>query len=407
MKTNIKQEHHYALSKAGVLTHIKDAKSIGGDYFCPHCKCRMIKKCGQIRQWHFAHDKNAANEIQRQCTYETYLHSYAKMRLEQWFNNSVSIIIRYNTRYLCNKFNACKLKYQNTNDCSIVKEDTIDIKKLLNKCDVEKGIIIDKQGFRPDLIWYNDKKKIEDGIFIEVKVTHGCTEAKKNSSARIIEFEIESEEDVDKIISNEISENDYTHFYGFKIKTSKETLDIPSCNLNRGNSYLDVSSRNLNESYNVLEVSSPKSDLSFSTFPPGHKLKKFILNKNGKGFIRTVESPNYLNREDSSCFELTLSENYINNKFFFKDCYFIAKGYGLFINTCLFCKHGPKFSYDSSSICNKSNRKFAIYDYIYDPECSNFEFDDIEYSKYQNNIKACNIVDIWVRGDSNKTDYSN
>lgn len=361
MKTNINQEHHYALSKDGVLTHIKDAYNSVEDFFCPHCKCRMIKKCGQIRQWHFAHDWRIADETQKQCTYETYLHSYAKMRLEQWFKDSDSIILRYKTRFKCKSYDICK-SIIDRETCSPLKEEAINLKDYFNNCALEKEIKIDNQSFRPDLIWYNDKKKIEDGIFIEVKVTHGCTETKKNSSVRIIEFEIESEDDVDKIISNEIAENEYTHFYGFKIKMSKNTLEITQ----------------------------------------HHNLKKFILNGNGKGSIKTVTYQNYLCRDKNSCFELTISGvNYINNKSFFKDCYFVAKSHDLEINTCLFCVHGNKFRYSNNiTLCEKGNRKFSYYDYVYDPVCSHFEFDYIDYSKYHNNFKPCNIVDIWVREDS-------
>lgn len=372
MKTNIKQEHHYALSKAGVLTHIKDAKAIGGDYFCPHCKCRMIKKCGQIRQWHFAHDKNAANEIQRQCTYETYLHSYAKMRLEQWFNNSVSIIIRYNTRYLCNKFNACKLKIKNTNDCSIIKDDTINIKKHLNKCVLEKDITIGNKSFRPDLIWYNDKKNIADGIFIEVKVTHGCKEAKMNSSARIIEFEIESEDDVDKIISNEIAENEYTHFYGFKIKTSKKILDIP-----------------INQA-----------------------LYKFILLKDGKGLIRKFSCRNYLTREKESCIEFTVTSD-ITNSDLYKCGYYLAQTNNIQYKNCKFCRHSftHYINYRKIHMCkiHYITPQSLLYKYNFGRTCDDFESNDEDYSRYYNNYKS-KIIDNWVSDDlkenmdSNKSD---
>lgn len=360
MKTNINQEHHYALSKDGVLTHIKDAYNSVEDFFCPHCKCRMIKKCGQIRQWHFAHDWRIADEQQKQCTYETYLHSYAKMRLEQWFKESDSIIIRYKTSFKCNKYNTCKLKAKDR--CRSILKDTVNIKDYLNKCEVEKDITIDNQLFRPDLIWYNEKKKIEEGIFIEVKVTHGCTETKKNSSVRIIEFEIESEDDVDKIISNEIAENEYTHFYGFRIKTSKNTLDISPCSL------------------------------ELSLYPI---LKKFILYKNGKGFIRNVSGQDYHNRDSQSCFEMTVSsDRYIDNESFFRNGFLVAKAYGLDINTCLFCKH--HYSIDTFiNICQKHNKGVSYYNYTYDSFCDDFECIDINDSEYYNSSKAYNIIDIW------------
>ena len=56
MEREFRREQHYAVSQKGVLSHIKEAHYNSEEYYCPHCGCRMLKRCGNIRAWHFAHD---------------------------------------------------------------------------------------------------------------------------------------------------------------------------------------------------------------------------------------------------------------------------------------------------------------------------------------------------------------
>ena len=65
MHSEYRKEQHYAVSKYGMLVHIKDAHKSNDDFYCPFCRCRMIKKCGKKREWHFAHDYRFANEEQK------------------------------------------------------------------------------------------------------------------------------------------------------------------------------------------------------------------------------------------------------------------------------------------------------------------------------------------------------
>jgi hypothetical protein len=47
MEYENRMEQHYAVSKSGVLVHIKKAHDSMEDCFCPHCGCRMLKRCGK------------------------------------------------------------------------------------------------------------------------------------------------------------------------------------------------------------------------------------------------------------------------------------------------------------------------------------------------------------------------
>lgn len=128
MGNEFRREQHYAVSKDGVLAHIKKAHYNSEDYYCPHCGCRMLKRCGKIRAWHFAHDWRYADELQKNCSYETYLHGYAKLRLKQWFDESDSIVLHYQQSIIRKLRASCGLKHDN---CSLTLDKFCDLKNSL------------------------------------------------------------------------------------------------------------------------------------------------------------------------------------------------------------------------------------------------------------------------------------
>lgn len=220
METESRTEQHYAVSKNGMLVHISEAHR-DKDYFCPHCGCRMIQKCGKIRVWHFAHDYRYENEVIKRCSPESYLHAYAKLRIKQWFEETPSIKLRYRREHFCNLSETCIWLGKKHKKCREYRFEECDLKDFVTRCEVEKTVNIDGTEFRADLL-LSCPSKPENNIFVEIKVTHGCTEEKRNSKARIIEFEISSEDDVDNIINNTIEEGEKVHFYGFSPKPAMD-----------------------------------------------------------------------------------------------------------------------------------------------------------------------------------------
>ena len=195
-----KNIQHYAISKSGVLTHINVAHGDLDDYYCPSCNCRMQKKCGHIRSWHFAHDPHYANEIQKNCSYESYLHCYAKLRFKEWFDNASSIILYITPHIICEQYDNCIFPERNL--CSIEEpQKEYDLKRYFDSCIIECTIETPDGKYRPDLLLSSESNKNRQ-LLIEINVTHECTEKKKSSNLKIIEFDIDSEEDVDNIISN-------------------------------------------------------------------------------------------------------------------------------------------------------------------------------------------------------------
>lgn len=226
----------YAVSKSGILTNIKDAHNDSEDYYCPNCRCKMIKKCGSIRIWHFAHDWRHADDIQKSCSYESYLHKYAKLRLKQWFDKSESIILKYPHTIVCKEYNSCKIS--NESKCKIIEHKFCDLKEQFDKCIIESPVKESNGNYRADLLLTSTKDPSRR-LLIEIKVSHECSDKKKISNAKIIEFDVSCEEDIDYIISHDIEESDKCRYYGFKnlIKFDSENIIAPIYNLEQFSLY--------------------------------------------------------------------------------------------------------------------------------------------------------------------------
>ena len=357
MDNDIRREQHYAVSKSGVLLHINQAHYSQEDCYCLYCGCHLLQKCGNVRRWHFAHDWRTTDE-QNSCSYESYLHSYAKLRLKQWFEESKSIVIHYQKTLYCKSFKHCIWKEPFSDDCKIVQDETCDLKRFLDTCVMEKELHVNGEVFRPDLLWYN-KERPENHIYIEVKVTHECSEKKKNSKARIIEFEVHSEEDVDNIINNDIVESDSVRFYGFKNAEPDEDMKIR----------------------------------------PLYNLKKFILYKGGKIFANnTCTCKDYDYRRKTSNFEMAVENRNLEIDLFYLYGLVEARNHGYLVPNCYLCKH---HKYDSENKCIYCESRSAIVEKGCDAtSCNEYEFDEGQYSNINNDLASFRQnrkIDIWKK----------
>lgn len=367
MISETRREQHFAKTEKGVLTGIKEAHNSTEDFFCLSCGCRMQKKCGKIREWHFAHNHWDQIELQKNCTYESYLHSYAKYRLKKWFDESDSIILKLIHQDTCHAFNNCSLKdISKTNCVSKDKEiKSYNLKDFFNRCEMEKTITLENgETYRPDLLWYNDNKK-ENRVFIEIKVTHECSNKKKASSAMIIEFEVHSEEDVERIISKDIVEDESTGLYGFNTFTPKNE-----------------------ENKNPL-----------------YKVWKFILYNSDKAYPNTTDYTcfNYHDRKKSALFELSILPINDYEKIFFGCGLAGAKENGIDVKNCYLCEH-TKYDKDNNyKICTINNQE--IKNSCDGSCCANYKFDNNLYMKYSEiftELRNTTFCDIWTKYNNQK-----
>lgn len=155
----------FALDANNYIIDIQNTnKSEDRQFFCPHCHKELIPKRGAIRQWHFAHKKD-------RCSYDQYLHTVAELILMDWFNKNESIILSINYVSKCDKYNHC-IFYEEEN-CSKEMQKQYDLKKYYSTCTKEHRY----KGFIADLFCEN-KTKPDAPIFIEIFVTHECTQKK-------------------------------------------------------------------------------------------------------------------------------------------------------------------------------------------------------------------------------------
>ena len=201
-----KQYQHYALDVNNNLINVKDTIDLEDQkYYCPHCHNEMITRRGNIRQWHFAHKTD-------KCSYDKYLHSIAEIMIMDWFNRSENIFLSLEHGLKCNAFDSCL--FYNSMYCQAKEKRQYDLKKYYSKCIHE----IKYEGYIADLYCENNIKP-NSPIFIEIFVTHKCSQDKINSGIRIIELKIESEEDIINILnSNKLEEGEKVKLYNFKPK---------------------------------------------------------------------------------------------------------------------------------------------------------------------------------------------
>lgn len=204
--------YSYALDNENHLINAAEAEK-GPDYFCPSCGEKMILRKGKQRRPHFAHKVNTEH-----CSYETYLHEIAKKQICKCFNESSEFTIKFSTKTTC-AVSECPLRTESPCIWSSLKE--FNLKQYYNICKEEVAF----DGFRADLL-LSPKNTNHPPVIIEIWVTHKSTEAKLHSNYRIIEIQIESEDDIKQIVDKaSIIESGYkTRFYNFK----GDSHDIPN-----------------------------------------------------------------------------------------------------------------------------------------------------------------------------------
>lgn len=369
MEYENRMEQHYAVSKDGVLVHINEAHESSEDCFCPHCGCRMLKRCGNIRTWHFAHDYRYANEVNKECSYESYLHAFAKLRLKQWFEDSKSIMLHYQQSMVCKYATDCFWK-ESGDECSRLEKKTVDLKKYLTVCRLEETVHVNDDRFRADLLWSNPDNSKND-ILIEIKVTHECTQKKKESHKRIIEFEVHSEEDVENIVANDIQESDTVKFYGF---SPKEKVD--------------------------------------EAMQARYSLSKFIYFRTGRGLVKSAyDCKTFRNRKRGSLLEVTIKNGNMSPDFYSKRQgspevfsfgrfytwgLAFAKSKGYDVRNCYLCNH-HHYDYDEKKLtCDlkpnepcKASHATSCNSYKLEEDFFHKTLDDfIKFSQY-------NLVVVW------------
>ena len=179
MNNSSNKDQHYALDSSGNIRHIKDANPSNDEFFCLFCHRQMIAKQGKIRQWHFAHKALSPN-----CSYESYLHSLAKLLILQKLRSEQPFGVEIKVPFTCRNKETC-IWYEDSFDesCNWTGYKNYDLKKFYNTFEVEAFY----DNFRADILLSNSIKKYTP-VFIEIYVSHPCEHQKIDSGNKIIEL---------------------------------------------------------------------------------------------------------------------------------------------------------------------------------------------------------------------------
>ena len=164
---------------------------------------------------------------------DRYLHNYAELRIKQRFDESLKsgdFPVQFYVIEQCPENSACKLKAKlKCNGEPKPVLNSLNLRKIYDTCSIEKGA--DK--YIADLLLTNSQDDSIKPMFLEVFVTHKCTEEKIASGYPIIEIKINQKEDADNPIVENAGEvvDEYLFmqsenkialppivFYGFKRK---------------------------------------------------------------------------------------------------------------------------------------------------------------------------------------------
>lgn len=353
-------KYTYAFNENNSIVTIDDAIK-SEVYFCPHCKDMMIVKDGVIKVKHFAHKKRNLT-----CNYESYLHSLAKKRIEEWFNSDRPFNILINNKDKCERFENCIWNHDEILSsvyCEKDHESVWDLKQYYDVISLEKSY----KGFRADLL-LTDSQNIHEPIFIEICVSHECEKKKIKSGIRIIEIPLKHEYTLDRIIQEGIiRENINALLYNFK-------------------------------------------HISGAVLTSGLTLNKFVLLESRQGFCPSVRSncKIYTQRCPSSIFEITFDFQANRTRWVNPFVFGWAMAYETYRNcdnvrNCFLCKYYKQNVYHAEWFCCLY-KKFGLEKYCKSNraiECSYFSpnlpliKENIEDSRYIS-------YNIWKKGMDNK-----
>lgn len=177
-----------------------------GEFYCVGCGRQLIARMGKIKRRHFSHKEDC------DCSSESYLHKLGK----QVFYDEYRDALKNNTAFTLNycSFNICTHYWDIWGDsCSNIERKSYGLTKKYRNILVEKSV----QGFIADIVLEGSDLP---PILVEIVVTHKCEQEKIDSGLKIVEINIESEEDVEKIRQRKIDDSDSkTTYYNIETKT--------------------------------------------------------------------------------------------------------------------------------------------------------------------------------------------
>ncbi|MDF4352609.1 hypothetical protein P3445_08870 [Vibrio parahaemolyticus] len=183
-------QYAFALDGDGTLTHISEAQRTHS-YTCVGCGSSLSPVLGEINAKHFRHSEDC-------CSLETYLHETAKEAFfhcyQQAINTGTPIVLQLERNVFCGSPRLGLLRNK-VSQCSKSVPARYDLTKFFDRVELEKR---DKTtGLQPDVMLSDSSNTRR--CYIEICVTHASTQDKIDTGVPILEFKIQSIDDIQMI----------------------------------------------------------------------------------------------------------------------------------------------------------------------------------------------------------------
>lgn len=213
--------YRYALNRFGKVQDVTTLNRTDVAYLepfvCVGCQGRLIAKLGQKMIKHFAHAHGEG------CAGETYLHNLGKRAFLETYTNCLDSGKPFNleleTEVICTHF-------ENTLDihCSEFRNISYDLTSYFDTVILE----CEHNGFVPDVMLKSSMT--HEVIFVEIAVTHKSSAEKRGSGHRIIEYVVNSEDDIYLLKETSVAEsNSSIKLYNFNAKPIRRDVCNGKC----------------------------------------------------------------------------------------------------------------------------------------------------------------------------------
>lgn len=189
-------------------------------YFCLACGKELTIDVDESGNYSFVHLEE--NLI---CMDDLYLHEATKEALLYKFENEKQFIIQVPQYQNCNESPKCK--YYSQYECLRRKEIPYDLKKF-GYTECIKEYQLPGSRFKCDLVLMQADSM--DGIIVISIIAGECFSATPTSDIRIIELYINSDDQIDNLLKNQLSQEQCASFINFKNKTNGS---VPQDEINR------------------------------------------------------------------------------------------------------------------------------------------------------------------------------
>lgn len=202
--------YSFAIDVTKGLIHIRDAKR-HSMYICCGCKEIVTPILGSYKRHHFRH-------LNSECNYETYLHKAAKHAFYFRFNAAKEVGkpfgLELSRPIVCQSKHSLILRKHHLT-CNSVVPAYYDLTAIFKNAFLEK--FDTDTGLRPDVLLECDS--FNRKCYVEIFVTHECSEAKIAQMIPIIEIRVKDEGDITFIRNGDfkVTDNRLT-FYNFSVE---------------------------------------------------------------------------------------------------------------------------------------------------------------------------------------------